>query len=193
MLNSPTLFDFMLDHPEVPTHRQIAVRVGSRLLLLLMILCGLAYIGRAQEAPHTLPLITPEKESAPTITDKDIVTLSPAQVEALQAYQAFQPMRDRAYAQAQAQVDQQLQATPQYKRMAAANEKLNKAADKVYKAHGLKPSDYFICYGPAEGPCKDAPAEEYVWRKNITETADKAPGTVVVGKEVAKKEAPKAK
>jgi hypothetical protein len=125
-------------------------------------------------------------QEAPTITDKDIVTLSPAQVEALQAYQAFQPLRDRAYAD----VDARLQATKEFKRLAAANAELERAANEVYKAHGLKPADYFICYGPAEGPCKDAPEKKYVWRKAKNETAS---GAKVINKEVAEKKAPKAK
>lgn len=169
-MNSPTLFDFTLDHQEAPTTRQIAVRAGSRLLLLLTVLLGLAYIGRAQEAP--------------TITDKDIVVLSPAQVEALQAYQAFQPLRDAAAAD----LDKRLQATKEFKRWQEANAALERAAEKVYAAHGLKPADDFICYGPtAEGPCKGAPEKKYVFRKVKAEAAKANEAPAVVQKEVAKK------
>ena len=100
-------------------------------------------------------------QETPTVTDKDILTLSPAQVEALQAWQAFAPLRDKAYAE----VDKQLQATKEYQRVQAAQAALTAAVNEVYTSHKLKPAEWQICNGPSiEGPCKDAPEKKYVWR-----------------------------
>lgn len=118
------------------------------------------------------------QEATPTVTDKDVLTLSPAQIEVLQAYQAFAPIRDKAYAE----VDRQLQTTKEYKRLDAANAALTLAVNEVYSAHKLAPTEQQICFGPtAEGPCKGAPEKKYVFRAVPRPKA-----------EVARKEAPKA-
>ena len=106
-------------------------------------------------------LLAAAQEKVPEVTDHDIVALSPAQVEALQAYQAFAPLRDKAYAE----VDARLQASKEYVRLQAANAALTLAVNDVYAAHKLKPAEWQICNGPlAEGPCKGAPEKKYVWR-----------------------------
>lgn len=122
-----------------------------------------------------LSFATAQQKEEPTITDKDIVILSPAQIEVLQAYQAYQPLRDKAYADAKAEIDGRLAATKEFQRLQAANAALTLAVNDVYAAHKLKPTEQQICFGPAaEGPCKDAPEKKYVWRavpKAKTETA----------------------
>ena len=75
------------------------------------------------------------------VTDKEKIAALKAQNEVLRASDA-------------------IKATAEFKRLMAAEDELNTLGKKIFSDRGIKQDEVALCFGPAEGVCKEVAAGE---------------------------------